>query len=311
MSTVRLPSSSGAQKRVISVIRDDLLHPIAGSKLRKFDALWPQLLANGITDIVTCGGLQSAHTAAVAALAAENGMRAHLLTRGERPAVPTGHHLVAQMMGCVTYVTRSEYADREAMFEAHVARISNSLPDNAKVAVIPEGASDADALPGLVRMVRWLADSGALGPTQEQVIVVDSGTGTTAIGLAIGAALLGVPWRIVGVMLAGERGYYEDQGDALAAAFQEQFGCYLTAAALPLEWVERSQPRRFGKVLPGEIATCSGIARQHGILLDPVYSMAAWEVAADLSSPAGSVAMLHAGGSLGLHGLAQRFPDQF
>lgn len=30
---------------------------------------------------VTCGGLQSAHTAAVAALAAEHGMRAHLLVR--------------------------------------------------------------------------------------------------------------------------------------------------------------------------------------------------------------------------------------
>ncbi len=28
---------------------------------------------------MTCGGLQSAHTAAVAALAAEHGMRAHLL----------------------------------------------------------------------------------------------------------------------------------------------------------------------------------------------------------------------------------------
>lgn len=53
MSTLQLPSSSGAQKCVIRVIRDDLLHPIAGSKLRKFDALWPQLLADGITDIVS------------------------------------------------------------------------------------------------------------------------------------------------------------------------------------------------------------------------------------------------------------------
>lgn len=51
-----------------------------------------------------------------------------------------------------------------------------------QVAVIPEGASDASALLGLVRMVRWLADSGALGCAQEQTIVVDSGTGTTAIG---------------------------------------------------------------------------------------------------------------------------------
>lgn len=36
---------------------------------------------------VTCGGLQSAHCAAVAAACAERGMRAHLLVRGERPKV--------------------------------------------------------------------------------------------------------------------------------------------------------------------------------------------------------------------------------
>ena len=40
---------------------------------------------------VTCGGLQSAHTAAVASACAEKGITAHLLVRGERPAVPTGY----------------------------------------------------------------------------------------------------------------------------------------------------------------------------------------------------------------------------
>lgn len=34
---------------------------------------------DGATDMVTCGGLQSAHTAAFATAAAEAGMRAHLL----------------------------------------------------------------------------------------------------------------------------------------------------------------------------------------------------------------------------------------
>lgn len=40
---------------------------------------------------VTCGGLQSAHTAAVAFACAERGITAHLLVRGERAAVPTGY----------------------------------------------------------------------------------------------------------------------------------------------------------------------------------------------------------------------------
>ena len=82
---------------------------------------------------VTCGGLQSAHTAAIAAACAERGLRSHLLVRGERPAVPTGYHLLARMYGEVTYVPRSEYADRDAMLQRHAASIEAGLPAEAKV----------------------------------------------------------------------------------------------------------------------------------------------------------------------------------
>lgn len=63
------------------------------------------------------------------------------------------------------------------------------------------------------------------------------------------------------------------------------------------------------------------IARQHGVLLDPIYTLAAWEAALEAAqqpglaagSPAESdrVVMLHTGGASGLHGLAQRFPNSF
>jgi hypothetical protein len=64
---------------------------------------------------VTCGGQQSAHTAAVAAACAEHGMLAHLLVRGEAPEVPTGYGLMARMYGKVHYISRQEYADRLGM----------------------------------------------------------------------------------------------------------------------------------------------------------------------------------------------------
>ena len=67
---------------------------------------------------MTCGGLQSAHTAAVACACAEaqRSISAHLLVRGERPAVPTGYHLLTLMYGHVTYIPRSQYSDRAATF---------------------------------------------------------------------------------------------------------------------------------------------------------------------------------------------------
>ena len=57
------------------------------------------------------------------------------------------------------------------------------------------------------------------------------------------------------------------------------------------------------------------MARAHGVLLDPVYSLAAWEAAEALAAGGAAggadVAMLHSGGGLGLHSLAQRFPEEF
>lgn len=82
---------------------------------------------------VTCGGVQSAHTAAVAAACAENGMSAHLLVRGERLGVPTGYHLLARLFGHVTYITRSEYADRAATLHKHIAKLEADLGPDRKV----------------------------------------------------------------------------------------------------------------------------------------------------------------------------------
>jgi 1-aminocyclopropane-1-carboxylate deaminase/D-cysteine desulfhydrase-like pyridoxal-dependent ACC family enzyme len=49
---------------------------------------------------------------------------------------------------------------------------------------------------------------------------------------------------------------------------------------LPLSWVPRVVPRRFGKVLPGEACACRYVARATGVLLDPIYTLAGWEVRA-------------------------------
>eukprot|EP00899_Mesostigma_viride_P021277 jgi/Mesvir1/29150/Mv25113-RA.1 len=491
----------GGSTASIYVIRDDLLHPLlGGNKLRKLDCLVPQLEALGVTEVVTCGGCQSAHTAAVAAVCAErpSAMRCHLLLRGERPQVPTGYNLVAGMFAHrVRYVTRSVYADRDAMFAAYVrdlvgqggggggaregsrsigdvsghvtssgnrgskdhesSRNSSSgkcqldaskLPTNElgtlqvhssadgsiRAAVVPEGAGTAAALLGMIRLVDFLAHDTRRGlPRTRELryrVVIDSGTGTTAVGFALGVHLFRLPWTVVGVMLAGTEEYYLRQQRELVAEWRRCYAsdrmtdpleaersdgdasrahaanaitthsdepyipgthdhfhiddagakhmdrhavagnasssggeaCRGGEDALPLEWVPRRRPRRFGKVLPGEVAACARVAQATGVLLDPIYTLAGFEVAAEMAigglvtagtdvgggsettsldalqfsiSPdiseqslvvdsgkvqnrsnaadcqARPVVMLHTGGTLGLFGLAQRFPEWF
>lgn len=70
---------------------------------------------------------------------------------------------------------------------------------------------------------------------------------------------------------------------------------------------------RFGKVLEGEVETCRKIAQETGVLVDPMYTLAAWETATELvqEEKSSTVVMLHTGGTLGMFGLAQRYKSCF
>jgi D-cysteine desulfhydrase len=329
--------SPGADMTLIStpegsefrVLRDDLTHPyITGNKRRKLDALFPQLIAQGVEDVVTCGGTQSAHLLAVAAAAAENGIRARLLIRGEPPAVSTGNHLFSTMFAhSLVYVKRSEYADRSTMLCKYVNSLKKEkkigqIPDkNRKIAIIPEGGSEAAAMLGMLRLVNWLHTSGTVQPNKKCTLVVDSGTGTSAIGIALGAALAGLRWHVTGVFLAAHVEYYRQQTLDLIRSFCIQEGIanvddITNAVEARLTWIPRENPRKFGNILPGEIGKCCEIASKFGVLVDPIWTLAAWEAAVTASSgeesDSNDVIMVHTGGAVGsLCGVAQRWPGEF
>ncbi|KAL2641418.1 hypothetical protein R1flu_009005 [Riccia fluitans] len=317
------------------VIRDDLLHPLlGGNKLRKLDALIPELQTMGATDVVTCGGCQSAHTAALAFACAERGITAHLLLRGEMPAILTGYNLLCGMYGHVSYIPRSEYADRAGMLRKHALKLAGNLgsvswldefeanqnlgslctesqdrkrPEESapmkKVVVVKEGAGDAIALLGLIRLVHYLSQPTVFGEMDPLHIVVDTGTGTTAVGVALAVTLLGLPWRVTGVILADSVDNYEKHRERLVADFATRFSFSSPRELqLPLVWEHRSTPRKFGKILPGEIGICRSIARGTGILLDPIYTLAGWETAARYSIECHSVDKISA---------APRIPSNF
>ena len=149
---------------------------------------------------------------------------------------------------------------------------------------------------------------------------------------------------MLGITLAADVSWYESQTSKLVNRFCSQGllggaaerNELVRATAGRLVWASRRAPRRFGRVLPGEIAQCARVAQAHGIILDPIYSLAAWEAAEELASAraeqhasdpqqraegqaaaaggsdeAEEVVMLHTGGMLGHCGLAQRFPDEY
>lgn len=344
------------EDRCFYVVRDDLLHPLVnGNKARKMDALLPLLEDHIVTDLVTCGGCQSAHATAVAVSCAERGLKSHLLLRGEQPQILTGYNLISTIYGKVTYVPRTHYAHRIEMLKSYANLVAGNNSDvvwcneifeasltaqksrasclgqmdahkgidncRKKVLIVNEGAGDAVALLGVFRLLQYLSQDHLLGRKRAIKFVVDAGTGTTAVGLGLGAICLGLPWEVTAIALADTIDGYKQQEKNLISEFKRLFGFLLKNSSLNevdgeiVHWVERCRPRKFGNVLEGEIEACHRIAQLTGILVDPVYTLAAWEMATLLSDEKlkqdADVVMLHTGGTLGMFGLAQRYKSSF
>jgi D-cysteine desulfhydrase len=315
-----ITSLSVLESSRILVIRDDLIHGLwGGNKGRKLDALLPQLCSSA-DDILAFGGLQSAHLSAVSSATASLGARSHLLIRGERPKFSTGHHLMAtQFASSITYVSRSEYSDRVAMVAHHKERLQRELGEKRRIAVIEEGAFDLYSILGIIRLVHWLSSSpNGLSPDKPHDVVIDSGTGTSAIGWGVAIALLKLPlWRVAGVMVAQQIDYYKQQEEKMMEMVKTspEFRSFSLGATLPIDWVSRPRPRRFGSIIEGDVEMCRAVSRESGILVDPIWSLSAFEYAnllAERDILDKRVVIWHTGGSaLTLQGLAQRYPEAF
>ncbi|KAF9606015.1 hypothetical protein IFM89_021437 [Coptis chinensis] len=110
-----------------------------------------------------------------------------------------------------------------------------------KVVVVNEGAGDAAALlgnhffgnlHGVIRLVEYMSQIHLFGQEHPMKIVVDSGTGTTAIGLALGALCLGLQWEVIAVMLADTVEGYKKQENRLISDFKRLCGSQCVDLAL-------------------------------------------------------------------------------
>lgn len=96
-------------------------------------------------------------------------MKAHLLLRGERPAIPTGYNLVAGMYGYVRYIPRSEYADRQVMLQKYAMQVAGD--DSSRIVSLSKLSTESS------KNGRRMAENGLENENRKRVAVVNEGAG--------------------------------------------------------------------------------------------------------------------------------------
>jgi 1-aminocyclopropane-1-carboxylate deaminase/D-cysteine desulfhydrase-like pyridoxal-dependent ACC family enzyme len=280
--------------------RDDLANPdLPGNKARKLKYNLAAARQQGQRTLLTFGGAYSNHVAAVAAAGRRYGFATIGLIRGDAPAAGGGpsvlNSTLAQAVAAgmaLHYLNRTAYRRR-----SEPAFIAEQLAQFGPAYLVPEGGTNALALPGCAELVAEIRQR-----TEFDALAVAVGTGGTLAGLLTGLA---GQRHAVGVAALKNGGFLRAEIDALTERAVSQtftnysiqtdyhFGGYAKHSADLLAFIQQFQGR-------------------HGVLLDPIYTGKLLFGVLDLIGRGyfrrgSTVVAIHTGGLQAWAGWQQRF----
>lgn len=251
--------------------RDDVQGvALAGNKLRKFDLVLGDALAQGKNLLVTTGALQSNSARIGAASAAAVGMRAVLLLSGEKPDTASANVLIDQLVGAEVRFAGDVSWD---YLNAGVNDIVSEFHRKEyKPFAAPVGCSSPMGALGFARGFLELQDQMDAAGVKPSAIVHTSTSGGTHAGLLVGRALAGSNVRIIGIDVGAIHAQPENALLELANLSAQRLDFQLEVNAADVEIT--TDQLGAGYAIPSDEgnAAIDLLARNEAILVDPIYS---------------------------------------
>jgi D-cysteine desulfhydrase len=296
------------------VKRDDMTGGAeAGNKIRKLEYLLADALDSHASTVLTCGGIQSNHARATALACARLGLSAVLFLRTATPSVPaaaTGNLLLDRLAGAeVRLISPDDYRQRAEVMRAAAAELEAR---GERPYIIPEGGSNALGSLGYVDAMREIREQLELGlgggPEPFDAIVHACGSGGTAAGAVLGAALHGVSETVHAIAVCDDVAYFESVIGAIVADARGRFPELGRLAKL----VVHDRWKGPGYALASELQRrfIVEVAKKTGLVVDPVYTGKALHALSELEPKPARVLFLHTGGLPGLLAQADAFAGE-
>lgn len=282
---------------------DELSFGVSGTKLRKHASIIPSLKQRGIEEVVVIGGANSNNVLSAAQTLTENNIKIIPFLLGP-PSQKLGNAKLLSLFvddSEIHWISCSQWANCEEFVNNYVEK---RKAHGIKIFVLPEGAHHPLALPGslslLVDILRNERESGV----RFDHIFIDAGTGMVAQSLLAGAAALERRTIFHVVVLAGS---FEEFQSGLSRVVQYT-GEFLGVSLSSLPDYHMYYPvtaKSFGSTNKTIFREIQRIAREDGILTDPVYSSKLFLTARQTipnKTLEGNILLIHSGGGLALSG---------
>jgi len=281
----------------VYVKRDDMSGlALGGNKVRKLEYLLAEAKAQGAEVVFTTGGAQSNHAMLTAAACRRLGMEPILILKKRGVTEKLGNQLLNSLMGVdVRFMDTDSYDD----IYAEMDRVGKEL--GKPYYKIPCGGSNALGTLGYVDCLREISGQGM----EFDHIICAEGSGGTMAGTALGAKLYMPGALVTGMMVDTDP--FEEITPALMREAAELLGLDIEISPDDFRLRDMCGP---GYAIPSEEgnAAVELMARQEGIILDPVYTGKAFAGLVAMAKegafkPSDKVLFIHSGGAGGLFAL--------
>ncbi len=290
----------------VFVKRDDMTGTEwSGNKIRKLEFSVREALDRGADTLITCGGLQSNHCRATAAVAARLGMQAYLVLRTDDPNVPAdGNYLIDQVLGAhILLITPQDYRTRRSEIMQEIA--SEQAQAGRKAYIIPEGASNGIGTFGYLSCMQEIVQQERdIGVTFD-TLVDAVGSGGTLAGLALANKLFHLGKRVVGINVCDDASFFQSRVAQITAEAASYLETDIALAPQEVEILDGYVGRGYALSRKEELDFIRDFARLEGLILDPVYTGKCLygftqEVKKGKFQASQNVLFIHTGGLLGL-----------
>jgi len=254
--------------------RDDLTGLLeSGNKVRKLEFLVGDALDQGADTLITVGTLQSNCCRAVSAVAARLGLSAVVAVKGERPVAYDGNLLLNRMLGAeVRYLTDEEFASYPVALEAIADDVRRR---GGRPYVIPESGSNETGALGYLECAVELAEQIGHGAPRFDTVAIASFSGGSQAGLLMGKQLAGLPSEIVSVPIAFPADHVRAYVTDTIGKTVMRYGFALDVPKT-IHVLDGYQGTGRAGVDDAELSLLISMAREEGVMLDPVYTAKAF-----------------------------------
>ncbi|EHL32341.1 1-aminocyclopropane-1-carboxylate deaminase/D-cysteine desulfhydrase [Legionella drancourtii] len=266
---------------------DELGCGISGSKLRKYSSLMPFLLEQGIQHLIIIGGPQSNNLLAALQLAREFNFKVTAFLIKPWKLELQGNFKLSSLFLAeheIVWVARADWCQVNALAQNYL----NTLREPGFV--LAEGASVPEAMRGAMSLAEDVVVNEQLLDFTFQHIFIDAGTGFSAAALIKGLALLNHQAQIHVLLLADDEKTFNQKLDLWLDLAPRNYDCFYPTTA-----------KAFGSVNQTIKAEIGRLAREEGILADPIYAAKLFYEARryiEEKQLTGKVLIIHSGGTL-------------